>query len=343
MESKKRVALALSSGGPRGFTYIGAIEVLRERGYEISSVAGTSIGSLIGGIYAAGALDEFKEWLFTLDKWRVFSLMDLSLGGNHFVKGDRIIEAMREVVPSVNIEELSIPFRAIATDLYTGEEVVFDHGDLFAAIRASISIPSLFRPVPHGLSTLVDGFIVNCLPLSRTVRTDGDLLVAFDLNDINAEEIRSLLDRANKEQAIKQMCEDATLSEARELVEWSHSNRRQLGMLDRLKHIGSRALTLFKDYVEVHNTPIEQVEEYDSYYSLIDRAFSLMNHSQTELSLQLYKPDIVVRMPFDAYGEIADYAKAQEIAEAGRTLMSEALDRYEATLQPPHQSQLSHP
>ena len=140
---KKDVALVLSSGGPRGWAYIGAIEELVSRGYNITSVAGTSIGSLIGGIYAAGRLDEVKEWLFRLDAWKVFHLMDISLSKNHLVKGDKVIEALKEIVPDINIEDLSIPYRAVAADLYTGEEVVFDRGPLFDAIRASISIPSV--------------------------------------------------------------------------------------------------------------------------------------------------------------------------------------------------------
>ena len=190
---EKNVALVLSSGGPRGFAYIGAIEELLARGYTITSVAGSSIGSLVGGVYAAGGLEPFKEWLFTLDGWKVFSLMDLSMSKNHFVKGEKIIAAMMEVVPDVDIESLAIPYCAVATDLYTGEEVVFDRGKLFTAIRASISIPSLFRPVPHGLTTLIDGFIANCLPLDRVARREGDLLVAFDVNDINVTAIRETL------------------------------------------------------------------------------------------------------------------------------------------------------
>ena len=139
----QKVALVLSSGGPRGFAYIGAIEELEHRGYEITSIAGTSIGSLVGGIYAAGKLEEVKEWLYDLDAWKVFSLMDLSLSLNHLVKGDKVIDALKEIVPDIDIENLKIPYCAVATDFYTGEEVVFKSGKLFQAIRASISIPSL--------------------------------------------------------------------------------------------------------------------------------------------------------------------------------------------------------
>lgn len=326
----KCVSLALSSGGPRGFAYIGAIEELTSRGYRIGSVAGTSIGSLVGGIYAAGKLDEFKEWLFALDAWKVFTLMDLSIGKNHIVKGERIIEAMREIVPDVDIESLPIPFRAVATDLYTGEEVVFDHGKLFEAIRASISIPSLFQPVKHGLTTLVDGCIANCLPLSRVVRTEGDILVAFDVNDVDVAEIRSILTRENAALVADTAFEQSTRAEMRGILD-SVTNRSDIGLVERLKSAGSRSMSLIKDVInyEEEYDETKALDYGDTYYDLLDRSFSLMNHRQSELSIALYQPDIVVKMPFDAYGEIADYAKAKEISEIGRQLMREALDRYE--------------
>jgi NTE family protein len=326
----KCVSLALSSGGPRGFAYIGAIEELTSRGYRIGSGAGTSIGSLVGGIYAAGKLDEFKEWLFALDAWKVFTLMDLSIGKNHIVKGERIIEAMREIVPDVDIESLPIPFRAVATDLYTGEEVVFDHGKLFEAIRASISIPSLFQPVKHGLTTLVDGCIANCLPLSRVVRTEGDILVAFDVNDVDVAEIRSILTRENAALVADTAFEQSTRAEMRGILD-SVTNRSDIGLVERLKSAGSRSMSLIKDVInyEEEYDEAKALDYGDTYYDLLDRSFSLMNHRQSELSIALHRPDIVVKMPFDAYGEIADYAKAKEISEIGRQLMCEALDKYE--------------
>ena len=190
---KPNVALVLSSGGPRGWAYIGAIEELTSRGYNITSIAGTSIGSLVGGIYAAGKLEELKEWLFTLNAWKVFNLMDLSISKNHIIKGDKVINALKEIVPEVYIEDLKIPYRAIAADLYTGEEVVFDRGPLFDAIRASISIPSLFRPVKYAFRTLVDGGIVNTMPIDKAVRNGNDILVAFDVNDIDVEAMRNAI------------------------------------------------------------------------------------------------------------------------------------------------------
>ncbi len=185
--SSKRVALALSSGGPRGFSYIGAIEELLSRGYEITSVAGTSVGSLVGGIYAAGGLSDFRDWLFSLDPSKVVRLMDFSISKNYLMKGDRVISAIKKVVPDRNIEDLNIPFRCVATDLYSGKEVVFSEGPLFAAIRASISIPSMFRPVRRKGRILVDGGLVNTFPLDRVPRHRGDILVGCNVNAASEE------------------------------------------------------------------------------------------------------------------------------------------------------------
>ena len=327
-KNKKNVALVLSSGGPRGFAYIGAIEALEEHGYTITSIAGTSIGSLVGGIYAAGKLAEFKEWLYSLNAWEVFSLMDLSIGKNHFVKGERIIEAIMEIVPNVNIEDLPIPYRAVATDLYTGREVVFDHGPLFRAIRASISIPSLFRPVKYGLTTLIDGAIVNCLPLNRVERTEGDLLVAFDVNDVDEEEISLILHREHEARLMDKRFE---LEVHEELLDVIHDFKHDtdMSLIKRLKHAGSRSMEVLKDvfnYRRAFNED-DSLDYGENYYDLLDRTFSLMNHKNTELMLELYKPDILVKMPFDSYGEISDYAKAREISDRGYQLMKEALER----------------
>mgnify|MGYP006050328335 FL=1 len=327
-QNNKNVALVLSSGGPRGFAYIGAIEALEEHGYTITSIAGTSIGSLVGGIYAAGKLAEFKEWLYSLDAWEVFSLMDLSIGKNHFVKGDKVIDAIMQIVPNVNIEDLKIPYSAVATDLYTGREVVFDRGPLFAAIRASISIPSLFRPVKYGLTTLIDGAISNCLPLNRVHRTEGDLLVAFDVNDVNEEEINLILRREHEAKLIDRQFE---LEVHEELLDVIHDfkNDTDMSLIKRLKHAGSRSMEVLKgvfNYRRAFNED-DSLDYGENYYDLLDRTFSLMNHKNTELMLELYKPDILVKMPFDSYGEISDYAKAREISDRGYQLMCEALKR----------------
>lgn len=329
MDTKRDVALVLSSGGPRGWAYIGAIEELESRGYRITSIAGTSIGSLIGGIYAAGRLHELKEWLFSLDAWKVFTLMDISISKNHLVKGDKVIEALKEIVPEVNIEDMEIPYRAVAADLYTGEEVVFDRGPLFEAIRASISIPSLFRPVKYGFRTLVDGGIVNTMPISRVTRKDGDILVAFDVNDVDVDAIRSTLVEEARQEEERERAEKALNEEIRAVMN-SVRNNSSLTLMEKLKLAGAQGQKILEHKMHDEDPEPELFYE-DNYYSILSRTFSIMNHALSKAAAERYRPDVLVKMPFDSYGEIGDYAKAREISEAGRALMKEALDKYEKT------------
>lgn len=324
----KDVALVLSSGGPRGWAYIGAIEELESRGYRITSVAGTSIGSLVGGIFAAGKLAEVKEWLFSLDAWKVFTLMDISISKNHIVKGDRVIEALKEIVPDINIEDMPIPYRAVAADLYTGEEVVFDRGSLFEAVRASISIPSLFRPVKYGYRTLVDGGIVNTMPIDKVVRNGNDIVVAFDVNDVDVDSIRqSIIDevRQEEERARAKKILDA---ETKTVLDSVRHNT-NLTIKEKFLLAKYQGEKIISHKLNSDDTEPELLFE-NSYYSILSRTFSLMNHALAKAAADRYRPEILVKMPFDAYGEIGDYARAREISEAGRTLMKEALDRYEA-------------
>ena len=324
---KKDVALVLSSGGPRGLAYIGAIEELLDRGYGIHSVAGSSMGSLVGGVYAAGKLAEFKHWLAELDGWSVFSLMDLALSKNHFVKGDKIMEAIKEIVPDVNIEDLPIPYCAVATDLCTGEEVVFRTGKLFDAIRASISIPSLFRPVKHGMSLLIDGCMVNCLPLNHVARKEGDILVAFDTNYMDINQIRAEMVREQVEQAAEDAFYELSREQAGEIIADFKQNQTD-GIFTRLRTAVNRAMDLMGRIRDFRAAAEERWDNDfgETYMSIIDRSFSIMNHHQTQSMIAQYPPDILVRMSFDAYGDLSHYAKVAEISEIGRELMSKALD-----------------
>ena len=328
---KKRVALALSSGGPRGFAYIGALEVLQERGYEVAAIAGTSIGALVGGVYAAGRLAEFKEWLLSLNTRKVFSLVDWSLSMSHLVKGEKIIEAIKEVVPDVQIEEMSIPFSAIATDLYTGEEVVFDKGDLFAAIRASMSIPSLFKPVQYGNTVLIDGHSSNCLPLNRVKRSPKDILVGFDTNYFDVNTIRSTIAEAQKITADYAELQETKDAEVKALTTTIKSDEttsfwRKLVALGAVRYEAMREVRAFREeYVDT----LPELDWESNFYGIIDRTFSIMNQHNSRLMTELCKPDILVQMPFDSYGDMSDYALAGEIIEKGRELMSAALDNYE--------------
>ena len=179
----KRVALVLGSGGARGLAHIGAIEALEERGYTITSIAGCSMGSIIAGMYAAGQLEEAKQWFLRVDKQLILRMMDINLlSGNSLVKGRRIIQELEKVVPDRPIEELNIPCTIVASDMQNTEEVLFRSGSLFEAVRASISIPLFFEPVHKAHRLLIDGGILNPLPLHVIQRTEGDILVAMDIS-----------------------------------------------------------------------------------------------------------------------------------------------------------------
>ncbi|MCT4582682.1 MAG: patatin-like phospholipase family protein [Flavobacteriales bacterium] len=178
---KKDVALVLSGGGARGIAHIGVIEALEEQGFNITSISGTSMGSLVGAVYAIGKLQEFKQWLLHIDKLEIFKLVDFTFGSQGFIKGDRIFSELKKFIPDVNIEELTIDYTAVATDIMNKREVVFTQGSIFDAVRASVSIPSVFTPVKTPSTMLIDGGTINNLPLDRVKRKEDDLLIAVDV------------------------------------------------------------------------------------------------------------------------------------------------------------------
>ena len=166
----------LGSGGARGYAHIGVIEELEANGFAIRSIAGSSMGALIGGIYAAGKLRVFTEWVRPLQRLDVLRLLDWTISGGGFIKGDRIIGVLKDLIGETNIEDLPIPYTAVAVDLDVQREVWFSRGPLFDAIRASIAIPTIFRPYHYEGRLLVDGGLLNPLPVSPTLRdlTDCD-------------------------------------------------------------------------------------------------------------------------------------------------------------------------
>ena len=195
------IALVLSSGSARGLAHIGVIEELEAQGHRITSIAGCSMGALVGGIYAAGKLQEYREWMKTITRSKMRDLLDLSLSLNHLVKGERIIEALMEIVPDTPIQNLPIPYCAVATDWSTGQEVVFREGSLFQAIRASISLPSFFNPVRRDGMILIDGGITNPLPLNRVVRHEGDRLVGVDVSGYDYQSEQELQDELERKRS----------------------------------------------------------------------------------------------------------------------------------------------
>lgn len=259
---KPDIALVLSSGGARGYAHIGAIEALEERGYHISSVAGASMGALIGGMYCLGQLAEVKEWLFSLTKRDVISLLDFTLSTNSLLKGDKVIRTLKEMVPDTRIEALPIPFRAIAADLVTQREVVFSKGSIYRAIRSSISMPSVFKPIKVAHHVLVDGGIVNPLPLNRVVRTEGDILVSVNVSAPASEAIE----------------------ERREAARTHQKNESRWLSLQRLMN------TFTPDSVA------------SNYMTLITSAIDLQIQRNTVLTQKLTPPDVAINIPMNRFG-----------------------------------------
>lgn len=179
---KKDITLVLSGGGARGIAHIGVIEELLKLNVNIASISGTSMGALIGGIYAVGKLEEFKQWMLKVNRTKIFRLIDFSFSTQGLVKGERVFNEIREFITDVNIEDLPIKYTATAFDIANGREVVFDKGSLFNAIRASISIPTIFTPLTLGDSVFIDGGVVNNIPINTAKRVENDIVIAVNVN-----------------------------------------------------------------------------------------------------------------------------------------------------------------
>ena len=303
----KNVALVLGSGGARGLAHIGAIEALEERGYTITSIAGCSMGSIIAGMYAAGQLKEAKEWFLSVDKQLILRMMDINLlSGNSLVKGQRIIRELQKVVPDRPIENLRIPCSIVASDMMSTEEVVFRSGSLFEAVRASISIPLFFQPVQIGHRLLIDGGILNPLPLHSIERTEGDILVAMDISGKDNMPVDAY----------------APIDVEGKLAEISAKGIPVPTSVERqLRSLGKRVDTILKHRAEDLGRKV-------SFVSLLDRMSDMQIQQNTLLALRLTPPDVHAVMRQYAYNTF-DFDKAEEIIAEGKRLMSEALEAYE--------------
>ena len=304
----KNVALVLGSGGARGLAHIGAIEALEERGYTITSIAGCSMGSIIAGMYAAGQLKEAKEWFLSVDKQLILRMMDINLlSGNSLVKGQRIIEELQKVVPDRPLEELQIPCTIVASDMMNTEEVVFRTGSLFEAIRASISIPLFFQPVQMGNRLLIDGGILNPLPLHVVERTEGDILVAADISGKDSMPVESTYEPIDVEGKLAEInAKGIPVPKT-----WE----------SQLRQLGKRVDTILENRARDLGRKV-------SFTSMLDRMSDMQIQQNTLLSLRLTPPDVHAVMRQYAYNTF-DFDKAEEIIAEGKRIMNEALDTYE--------------
>lgn len=289
---KQSVSLVLSSGGARGVAHIGVIEELERQGFEIKSIAGSSMGALVGGIYASGNLKVYRDWMCNLDKKAVFGLIDFTLSINGLVKGNKIIKELLKIVPHVNIEDLPISFTAVATDIKNKKEVVFDEGSLHDAIRASISIPTVFQPYRLNGMVLIDGGILNPLPINRVKRSKNDLLIAVDVSSPIIFEKHVASQKLPMEE------------------------EKELNYLSLLREKGFRFLP-------------KVTGEQLNYYTLLTQSASLMMQQISAMTIEMYQPDILIRIPTNSYGPFLFY-KSEEIIKSGELATQKVLFDFHA-------------
>ncbi|RLD61338.1 MAG: patatin [Bacteroidetes bacterium] len=292
---KKSVALVLSSGGSRGVAHIGVIDELIEQGYNITSISGTSMGALVGGMYASGELKIFEKWMCSLSKYDVFKLVDFTLSLNGIVKGTKVLKEMKNIVPDRQIEDLKIPFICIATDIVNGKEVVFENGSLYDAIRASISIPTVFMPFEKNGLKLVDGGVLNPLPIDKIKRNDNDILIVVNVN--------------SDKEYIK-LAKENVLAEL---------NASQTNYLSKIQH-------RINDII-----PINKRDKL-GYYNLLNNTTSLMIQKISQLTIEKYKPDIIIEIPKKSFGTYEFY-KSEEIIKLGIKATKKALIKYHKNLE----------
>ena len=305
----KNVALVLGSGGARGLAHIGAIEALEERGYTISSIAGCSMGSIIAGMYAAGQLKEAKEWFLSVDKQLILRMMDINLlSTNSLVKGERIIQELEKVVPDRPIESLNIPCTLVASDMMNTEEVIFRTGSLFEAVRASISIPLFFKPVQIENRLLIDGGILNPLPLHVVERKEGDLLVAMDISGKDSIPVNTDYEPIDV---------DGRLTDLK-----ARGIPVPKSVEHQLRQLGKRVDSILERRAQDLGRTV-------SFMSMLDRMSDMQIQQNTILACRLTPPDVHAVMRQYAYNTF-DFDKAEEIIVEGKRIMSEALDAYEA-------------
>ncbi|WP_430391936.1 patatin-like phospholipase family protein [Dyella sp. 20L07] len=277
---KPTVALALGSGGAKGLAHIGAIEEIEAQGYEIVAIAGTSMGALIGGIYATGKLGLYRDWVSALAKMDVLKLVDWTMSGGGLIKGERIIETLRELIGDVRIEDLPLAFTAVATDMDREREVWLTRGLLFDAIRASIAIPTVFRPHTLADRRLVDGGLLNPVPVTPLIRETADYLFAVSMD-------------GPPETATPDELPATQTSSA-------DSYRSRIGdFIGRMIPHGS-------------DKPREP-----GMLELLTQSMDLMQANLSRLRLAAYEPDLLIRMPRNV-ANVYEFYRARELIELGR-------------------------
>lgn len=296
MAKNKTVSLVLSSGGARGLAHVGVIEELERRGYAIGEIAGCSAGALVGGMYAAGKLPEFKDWICNLDRVDVFSLMDFTFSSRGFIKGEKVYQALKKVVPDQAIEDLPIRFSCNAVDVNSGKEHVFSRGSLYKAIRASGSIPSVFLPAQIDKRNFIDGGVLNPVPISLISDPHKTLIVVVNTNSL----AEHFLPTAHKKSIQKK---------SMTMPGWlmDYQNKMKQYFPEEIKKVQQRRYSAME---------------------LVTRSFDLLQDRYCQLLLENYPVEVEIKVASIQAGTL-EFHRAAELIEVGRIKACEALDRLE--------------
>ena len=306
----KRVSLVLGSGGARGYAHIGVIEVLTEMGFEVICVAGSSMGALVGGLYCADKLHQYRDWICSLDYLDVIGLLDVSFLTSGVIRGDKVFAVIKDMVGDTQIEELPIPYTAVATDLTRQKEVWFQRGSLLTAIRASSAIPSLFAPVTIDGRVLVDGAVLNPVPIIPTVSAHADFIIAVDASaDVNEKiKLPNVLRPEQVEEREATWFSGITESITKKFG-WSAEESRQ----------ETEALT------QKSLSPSQRKwGKLDVMYQSIE----IMQTSLTQYKIAGYPPDLLISIPSNV-SRAFDFHKGPELIALGRELATKALQDFD--------------
>jgi NTE family protein len=336
----KRVALALGSGGARGYAHIGVINELHSRGYEVVGVAGSSMGALVGGLHAAGSLDQFEEWAKTLTQRAVLRLLDPSITAAGVLRAEKILDAVRDILGEATIEELPIPYTAVATDLITGKSVWLQRGPVDAAIRASIAIPGVIAPHVLDGRLLADGGILDPLPMAPIAAVNADLTIAVSLagaeTDAGAEEPPSGETRTTE-------WLNRLLRSTNALLDTGPA-RSVLGRFATSSETGSPDDQLDTD---VDSGSEEQLVDASreaalpklGSFAVMNRTIDIAQAALARHQMATYPPDLLIEVPRSACRSL-DFHRAAEMIDLGRELAAAALDAMDGTVVPAGRTQL---
>ncbi|MBD1553419.1 patatin-like phospholipase family protein [Pseudomonas typographi] len=335
----KRVALVLGSGGARGYAHIGVIEEIERRGYQIACIAGCSMGAIVGGVYAAGKLEHYRHWIERLDYLDVLRLLDVSfrLGA---IRGEKVFGQLRRIIGEVNIQDLPIPYTAVATDLTNQQEIWFQEGCLHQAMRASAAIPSLFTPVQQGHRVLVDGGLLNPLPIVPVVSSHCDLIVAVNLNATNHKQyalpvverppafkgrFNKLVGSLGSHLPLRRRPAEAVLAMeqgASTLPAGWNGEAPALTLAPPPDTQDEGAPASASDSVIIENVGPA------SLLDLINQSFEVMQTSLAQYKIAGYPPDVLINVPKKAC-RFFEFYRAPELIALGRQIARDTFDAYE--------------